>query len=215
MELMTRPGRAMSLTRKALADLASVCDPLFVAHALRSAADAARARRRFRAAGGHIAHGSVVVGLDRLQVEVGAVVQTGCLLHCGGQDWSGGQGGLRLGARSYVGHHCVLYGAGGLDIGADVLLGPNVTITSQGHQFESLAVPINLQPHLLAAVSIGDGAWVGAGAVILPGVSIGAGAIVAAGAVVADDIPAFHLAAGVPARVIRERGQASVRHDAS
>jgi len=210
---MTWLRRVVSLIRRALADLAAVCDPVFLGHGLRHAGDAARAQRRFRAVGGSIAVGSIVVGLDRLQIDAGAVVQSGCLLHCGGQPWSGGAGRVRLGARSYVGHHCVLYGAGGLDIGDDVLLGPGVTITSQGHRFDKRSQPINRQPHLLAPVSIGNGAWVGAGVVVLPGVSIGAGAIVAAGAVVTSDVPAFHLAAGVPARVVRERASTDLEHE--
>jgi acetyltransferase-like isoleucine patch superfamily enzyme len=203
----------LTLLGKAVADLGSVCDPLFLGHALRQAGEAARAQRKFRAVGGSIASGSVVVGLERLQIEPGVVVQSGCLLHCGGQPWSDGRGHVRLGARAYVGHHCVLYGAGGLDIGLDVLLGPGVTITSQGHHFGTRAQPINRQPHLLAPVSIGDGAWIGAGAVVLPGVSIGAGAVVAAGAVVTCDVQPFHLVAGVPARVVRERDAADVAQE--
>jgi maltose O-acetyltransferase len=53
-------------------------------------------------------------------------------------------------------------------------------------------------------VTIGDGAWIGARATILPGVTIGGGAVVAAGSVVTRDLPANVLAGGVPARVIRE-----------
>ena len=55
-------------------------------------------------------------------------------------------------------------------------------------------------------VEIGKGCWIGAHAVILDGVRVGEGAVVAAGAVVADDVPAFAVVAGVPARTIRERG---------
>jgi acetyltransferase-like isoleucine patch superfamily enzyme len=214
MERMTGLRGVLSRAVKAMADLASVCDPVFIAYVLRDSADAARAHRWFRSAGAQLAAGTVVVGLERMRVEPGVIVQTGCLLHCGGQDWSTGRGHLRLGARSYVGHHCILYGAGGLDIGADVLLGPGVTVTSQGHRFDLLTVPINRQPHLLAPVHIGDGAWIGAGAVILPGVSIGAGAIVAAGAVVTDNVPDLHLVAGVPARLVRERVDAVVPSEA-
>jgi acetyltransferase-like isoleucine patch superfamily enzyme len=54
-----------------------------------------------------------------------------------------------------------------------------------------------------APIIIGDDAWLGAGAVILPGVTIGNGAIVGAGAVVRDDVPPMTVVAGVPARPIR------------
>jgi acetyltransferase-like isoleucine patch superfamily enzyme len=56
-----------------------------------------------------------------------------------------------------------------------------------------------------APVSVGDGADLGVGCIILPGVSIGSGAIVGAGSVVSRDIPAFAVAAGVPCRVLRVR----------
>lgn len=55
-----------------------------------------------------------------------------------------------------------------------------------------------------AAVSIGDRAWLGFGVSVLKGVTIGAGAVVAAGSVVTKDVPANTLAAGNPARLIRE-----------
>ena len=58
--------------------------------------------------------------------------------------------------------------------------------------------------HRLAPVHIGKGAHVGIGAIILPGVTIGEGAIIGAGAVVAKDVPPYTLAAGVPAKVLRE-----------
>lgn len=59
-------------------------------------------------------------------------------------------------------------------------------------------------PHIVKSVRIGKGANVGMGTVILPGVSIGKGAIIGAGAVVTKDIPNYAIAAGVPAKVIKE-----------
>ena len=55
------------------------------------------------------------------------------------------------------------------------------------------------------SVTIEDGADIGVSAVILPGITIGKGAQIGAGAVVSQDIPAFAIAAGVPARVVRQR----------
>lgn len=52
-------------------------------------------------------------------------------------------------------------------------------------------------------ITIGDGAWIGARALILPGVNIGDGSVVAAGAVVVRDVPAHTLVAGVPAKTVR------------
>jgi maltose O-acetyltransferase len=52
-------------------------------------------------------------------------------------------------------------------------------------------------------ITVGDGAWVGANATIMPGVSIGAGAVVAAGAVVTKSVDADTLVGGVPAVLLR------------
>jgi serine acetyltransferase len=114
-----------------------------------------------------------VVNLARLELGTGAVVQSGCLLHCGGLDWSDGRGRIRLGDRAYVGHDSILYGAGNLDIGNDVLIGPGVILTSQGHGFEIPGLTIREHPLLLAEVAIGDDVWIGAGAIVLPGVTVG------------------------------------------
>ena len=58
--------------------------------------------------------------------------------------------------------------------------------------------------HRIAPVRIGKGVLIGIGTVILPGVTIGEGAVVGAGAVVTKDIPPYTLAAGIPAKVLRE-----------
>lgn len=54
-------------------------------------------------------------------------------------------------------------------------------------------------------VVLGNDVWIGHGAIVLPGVQIGTGAAIGAGAVVSKDVPAFAVAAGVPAKVIRFR----------
>ena len=56
----------------------------------------------------------------------------------------------------------------------------------------------------LLAIGQGDSVWLGAGCVVLPGVTIGRGTIVGAGSVVVGDLPPMCLAAGVPARVLRQ-----------
>ena len=56
-----------------------------------------------------------------------------------------------------------------------------------------------------ASVVIGDYAWIGGGAILLPGVTIGEGAVVGAGSVVSKDVPPYSVALGNPARVIKER----------
>lgn len=84
-----------------------------------------------------------------------------------------------------------------ITIGNDVAISHNVTIMDADfHNIEGIS---DCDP-----VKIGDHVWIGTKATILKGVSIGNGAIIAAGAVVTKDIPEKALAAGVPAKVIKE-----------
>jgi acetyltransferase-like isoleucine patch superfamily enzyme len=204
---LQKSQRVLIVGWKLLKDVASLVDPMFWALAVRRGGDAARLQRKFRKAGATIALGATVVSPDRLSIGEAASVQTGCLIHCGGLEWSDGSGEVRIGSRSYLGHHSILYGAGGLYLGDDVLIGPDVVITSQGHEFGHPGRLIREQPHRFAPVHIENNVWIGAGAIILPGVVVGEGAVIAAGAVVTRDVPAKCLVAGVPASKIRDRSE--------
>jgi acetyltransferase-like isoleucine patch superfamily enzyme len=87
----------------------------------------------------------------------------------------------------------------------DVLLGPNVTIVTSNYGMADRERPMHDQAWVELDVRIERGAWLGANVVVLPGVTIGEGAVVAAGAVVAHSIPAFAIAGGVPAKVLKYR----------
>jgi len=65
--------------------------------------------------------------------------------------------------------------------------------------------PVLTQARRSTGVTVGNGAWLGAGAKVLDGVSIGDGAVVGAGAVVREAIPARAIAVGVPARIVAQR----------
>ena len=112
---------------------------------------------------------------------------------------------MTIGAGSWIGQQCFFHSAGGLTIGRRVGIGPGVRILTSSHSLGS-DVPIIMDAPLeFKPVTIHDGADLGVSAVILPGVTIGEGAQIGAGAVVSRDIPAFAIAAGVPARVVRQR----------
>ncbi len=113
--------------------------------------------------------------------------------------------GMRIGARTIVNAGGYLSGEGGLEIGADVLIGPHAKLLSAGHAIDEGDVIIARNRITRQKIVIEDGAWIGAGAVVLEGVRIGRGAVVAAGAVVRQDVPAGMIVAGVPARRIRFR----------
>lgn len=113
--------------------------------------------------------------------------------------------GIRIGARTIVNVGSYLSGEGGLDIGADVLIGAHVRLLSAGHAIDGGDEIIARNRITRARVVIEDGAWIGAGATVLEGVTIGRGAVVAAGALVRQDIAAGMVAAGMPARIVRAR----------
>lgn len=110
--------------------------------------------------------------------------------------------GARLGPRIYVGPNCHL---GLAVLEEDVLLGAAVHVTSgrRTHGTADTNRPIREQEGTLEPVTIGRGAWVGSGAVVMA--DVGAGAVVAAGAVVVHPVPAATVVAGVPAKVVKER----------
>lgn len=110
-----------------------------------------------------------------------------------------------IGDETWIGQQCFLHAAGGLTIGRQVGIGPGVKILTSQHEEAPRAVPIFSAPLSFRPVVIEDGADLGVGAIVLPGVTIGRGAQIGAGAVVTRDVPAYAVAAGSPARVLRER----------
>lgn len=112
------------------------------------------------------------------------------------------QAGAVLEENVYVGPRCQL---GLVRLERDVLLAANVQIPSGGktHYFDDPARPIREQGGERRMVTIGAGAWIGTGAIILA--DVGKGTVVAAGAVVTKPLPDNVIAGGVPAKVIRSR----------
>jgi len=112
---------------------------------------------------------------------------------------------MRIGANTWIGQQCFFHSAGGLTIGDTVGIGPGVRIITSTHTDPGPDRPIMDGAIEFAPVTIGDGTDLGVGCTILPGVTIGRGVQVGAGAVVAQDLPDFAVAAGVPARILRYR----------
>ncbi|HEV3438058.1 MAG TPA: acyltransferase [Gemmata sp.] len=112
------------------------------------------------------------------------------------------QAGAVLEENVYVGPRCQL---GLVCLEHDVLLAANVQIPSGGktHYFDDPTRPIREQGGERRVVTIGAGAWIGTGAIVLA--DVGKGTVVAAGAVVTKPLPDNVIAAGVPAKVIRMR----------
>jgi maltose O-acetyltransferase len=110
-----------------------------------------------------------------------------------------------IGHRSGLGLSAWLSTRGGLTIGNDVMIGPEVMIFTTNHRTDRLDLPMREQGATDEPVVIGDDVWIGARAILLPGIRIGSGAIIAAGSVVTRDVPAGAIVGGNPARLIRLR----------
>ena len=115
--------------------------------------------------------------------------------------------GIRVGHRSAIGPYSWIGASAQVTIGDDVLLGPRVVILPENHIFDDCERTIASQGVAQAAIHIEDNCWLGADVKVLAGVTIGSGSVIAAGAIVRSDIPPNSVAAGVPARVLRNRTQ--------
>lgn len=82
-------------------------------------------------------------------------------------------------------------------------IGPHCLLFSSNHKYRFGEI-YTRQPWVEADITIGKNVWVGAGCIITAGVTIGEGSVIGAGSVVNKDIPAYSLAVGVPAKVIKQ-----------
>jgi acetyltransferase-like isoleucine patch superfamily enzyme len=107
-----------------------------------------------------------------------------------------------------VGFNCEVFSASRVTIGRQTLLAAYCYVIGGDHDFSDPSSPVIAQGRRSEGVTIGEGAWLGAGVKILDGVSIGDRAIVGAGAVVRESVPDGAIAVGMPARVIGQRDRA-------
>jgi maltose O-acetyltransferase len=109
---------------------------------------------------------------------------------------------IGIGARTFINYDAIILDCAAVAIGDDVQIGPAVRIMTATHPLE--AAVRRTGGELAEPITIGSGAWLGGGAIICPGVTVGDETVVGAGAVVTRDLPPRVLAAGNPARVIRD-----------
>ena len=117
------------------------------------------------------------------------------------------RGGIKIGAGTEINNFSVINGAGGVEIGMNVLIGPGVQIISYQHVYQDKNRLIKEQGYLYRKIVIGDDVWIGANAVILAGVTIAEGTVVGAGSVATKSCEPYSVLAGVPARVLKKRGE--------
>lgn len=126
-----------------------------------------------------------------MNVDRGARIQNRVLF--GGKD-------ITIGVHSYI-NHGVMIDAPTI-IGSDCAIAPGAKIITYSHKLGGASRRAGVST--VQRVEIGDGVWIGAGAIILPGVTIGSGCVIGAGAVVTKDCEANGLYIGAPARRVKE-----------
>jgi acetyltransferase-like isoleucine patch superfamily enzyme len=173
--------------------------------------------RRARAAGATIRtpfrlpHGPSGRPADRLALGAGVWIGPGAWLNLNGD-----AADVRIGAGTVIGHDLTIGAGGRIEVGPGCLFSARCTLLDQLHDYEHWILPALAEgrdPHFdwsltePRRVVIGPGTWLGIGVTVLPGVTIGRGCVIGAGSVVTGDVPDFHIAAGVPARVLRPVGE--------
>lgn len=152
----------------------------------------------------------MLVGADR--IKVGAGVYIGCRVQLTAWSRIGEQTfspEIVIGDGSSIGDESQLTAIEGIHIGRGVLTGKKVLISDNSHgdcvshPEEAAMRPLDRPMYSRGPVTIGDNVWIGEKATVVGGVTIGEGAVIGANSVVTHDIPAFAVAAGCPAKVVK------------
>ncbi len=164
----------------------------------------------------------------KIEIGDGAVIDDGCVLDAKGQDNNGirigdgvflgrntilncKNGDITLEDRANIGSNCTIFSASEVVVGAEELLAAYVYLVGGTHRFDDPAVPVLNQGRESKGIRIGPGGWIGAHVTVFDGVSVGRHAVIGAGSVVNRDVADYAIAAGVPAKVVRQRKLGAVK----
>ena len=115
---------------------------------------------------------------------------------------------ITIGNHCAIRENCHITAINNITIGDHLLTGTNVLITDNSHGQSTrghMSLPFTKRPlYSKGPVVIGNNVWLGNNVCVMPGVTIGDGAIIGANSVVTHDIPAFSVAAGIPAKVVKQ-----------
>lgn len=113
-----------------------------------------------------------------------------------------GVGNVIIGDNSLIGMSNVIIGP--VTIGNNVIFAQNIVASGLNHEYRDVTQPIVTQNVTTKPIVVQDDCWIAANVVITAGVTIGKHCVVAAGSVVTKDIPPFSIAAGNPAKIIKQ-----------
>lgn len=112
---------------------------------------------------------------------------------------------VEIGHDTFLNEFVRIGGQNGVKIGNYVQLSQNVSLISENHEYSNPLLPIKKQGYFGKKIVIEDDVWIGANAVVLSGVTVGQGAIVGANAVVTKNVRPYTIVGGIPAKFIKYR----------
>ena len=146
-------------------------------------------------------HGNVLEALRQGRLDVGE----GTLLEPGVWITAPGEARVRIGAGSFLNLGVMVASVDEVEIGSHCMFANGCFVTDGNHRFEDAEQPVTWQGFSTKGPTrVGDNTWCGANVVITSGVTVGERCVIGANSVVTDDIPARSIAAGAPAKVLRE-----------
>lgn len=139
-------------------------------------------------------------GADNRGIDIGTgvFIGRGTILSCKNGD-------IVIDDHANIGFHCEIFSGRRVRLGRHALVAAYTYLVGGDHAHGRTDMPVLHQDRLARGIEVDDNVWLGAHVVVADGVTIGRDAIIGAGAVVRDEIPPFAVAAGIPARVLRDR----------
>jgi acetyltransferase-like isoleucine patch superfamily enzyme len=147
-------------------------------------------------------HGNLLEALDerRARIAPWVLVESGCWFALYPETAA-----ISIGEGTIVNLGCMIAAAERIEIGSHCMFANHCFLTDADHRFEDPELPITWQGmNPKGPITIGDNCWFGTNCVVTGGVTIGERTVVGANSVVTKDLPPRVIAAGAPAKVIRE-----------
>jgi acetyltransferase-like isoleucine patch superfamily enzyme len=158
----------------------------------------------------------------KIRIGDNVVIDDGCCLDAKGTDNEGitiadgvfigrntilscKNGDIVIDEQANVGFNCEIFSASRVHVGKKILMAAYTYLVGGDHLYDRVDIPVLDQGRTARGVEVGDHVWLGTHVVVADGARIGRDAIIGAGAVVIGEIPEFAIAAGIPAKVIRDR----------
>jgi len=145
-------------------------------------------------------YGNVLEAFDQGRLEVGPHV----LLEPGVWITAPGEARVRIGGGSFLNLGVMVAAVELIEIGEHCMLANGCFVTDGNHRFDDPGTPVPWQGFTTKGPTrVGDNVWCGANVVITSGVTVGERCVIGANSVVTEDLPAFSIAAGAPAKVLK------------